>query len=61
MHNVHLLISILWGFPVGRLVGIQICAEMCLCAGVTFMYECVMGVKAADHVGCLLADEMGLG
>lgn len=29
--------------------------------GVTFMYECVMGLRSPDHAGCLLADEMGLG
>lgn len=29
--------------------------------GVTFMYECVMGLKSGEHLGCLLADEMGLG
>jgi DNA repair and recombination protein RAD54B len=29
--------------------------------GVQFMYECVMGNKDYQGVGCLLADEMGLG
>jgi SNF2 family DNA or RNA helicase len=29
--------------------------------GVAFMYECVMGLKAPEHLGCVLADEMGLG
>ncbi|KXZ56939.1 hypothetical protein GPECTOR_1g847 [Gonium pectorale] len=29
--------------------------------GVRFMYECVMGLRAADKTGCILADEMGLG
>lgn len=29
--------------------------------GVVFMYECVMGLRSAEHSGCLLADEMGLG
>ena len=29
--------------------------------GVVFMYECVMGLKSPEHVGCILADEMGLG
>lgn len=30
-------------------------------AGVAFMYECVMGLKSQEHLGCILADEMGLG
>lgn len=29
--------------------------------GVSFMYECVMGLKSPEHLGCILADEMGLG
>lgn len=29
--------------------------------GVKFMYECVMGLKSPEHLGCILADEMGLG
>lgn len=29
--------------------------------GISFMYECVMGMKSADYNGALLADEMGLG
>ncbi|KAF8317932.1 hypothetical protein DL93DRAFT_2186416 [Clavulina sp. PMI_390] len=29
--------------------------------GVTFMYQCVMGMAKHDGQGCILADEMGLG
>ncbi|MEW5302035.1 MAG: hypothetical protein WDW36_004847 [Sanguina aurantia] len=29
--------------------------------GVSFMYECVMGLRDATKTGCILADEMGLG
>ncbi|XP_037044060.1 DNA repair and recombination protein RAD54B-like [Bradysia coprophila] len=29
--------------------------------GVQFLYECLMGFRHIDHVGCILADEMGLG
>ncbi|WIA33078.1 hypothetical protein OEZ86_006234 [Tetradesmus obliquus] len=29
--------------------------------GVTFLYECVMGLRSDQYSGCLLADEMGLG
>ncbi|KAK3908132.1 DNA repair and recombination protein RAD54B [Frankliniella fusca] len=29
--------------------------------GVTFLYECVMGMKNIQHFGAILADEMGLG
>lgn len=29
--------------------------------GITFMYECVMGMKSPEYNGALLADEMGLG
>lgn len=29
--------------------------------GVTFLYECVMGMKSSQYFGCILADEMGLG
>ena len=29
--------------------------------GVTFMYDCVMGLKEFAGNGCILADDMGLG
>lgn len=29
--------------------------------GVTFLYECVMGMKSSQYFGSILADEMGLG
>jgi hypothetical protein len=29
--------------------------------GVTFLYECLMGLRSDQYNGCLLADEMGLG
>lgn len=29
--------------------------------GVQFLYECLMGFRNIDHLGCILADEMGLG
>ena len=29
--------------------------------GVTFLYECVMGVRDGSNVGAVLADSMGLG
>lgn len=29
--------------------------------GVQFLYECLMGYRNIDHLGCILADEMGLG
>jgi DNA repair and recombination protein RAD54B len=29
--------------------------------GVTFLYECLMGLRSDQYSGCLLADEMGLG
>lgn len=29
--------------------------------GVTFLYECVMGMKNTQYFGSILADEMGLG
>ncbi|TNN75679.1 DNA repair and recombination protein RAD54B [Liparis tanakae] len=29
--------------------------------GLLFLYECVMGMRAAGHYGAILADEMGLG
>lgn len=30
-------------------------------SGVTFLYECLMGYRNIDQLGCILADEMGLG
>lgn len=29
--------------------------------GVTFLYECVLGMRNSQYFGCILADEMGLG
>lgn len=29
--------------------------------GVSFMYECVMGLRDFSGAGCILADDMGLG
>ena len=29
--------------------------------GVTFLYECVMGLREANRFGAVLADDMGLG
>ena len=29
--------------------------------GVSFVYECVMGLKDFNGAGCILADDMGLG
>ena len=29
--------------------------------GVSFMYDCVMGMRDFEGYGCILADDMGLG